>query len=62
LAKKFSGGVCDGPDGGVLNPKPFPRTGNANAAIVIDVALDSDFLEETIAMNLGKGFGGEARR
>ena len=34
----------------------------ANAAIVIDVALDSDFLEETIVMDLGKGFGGEARR
>jgi len=40
----------------------FPRAGDANAAIITDIALGFNFLEEAIAMDLGEGFCGEARR
>ena len=57
-----SGIIANGPDSCVFDPKSFPRAGDANAAIVTDIALGFNFLEEPIAMDLGKGFGGEARR
>ncbi len=61
MANGFALVIADLPDNCVFDPKSFASAANANAAIVGNVALFFNGLQQPIAVDLGKGFGGEAR-
>lgn len=59
LAGDGSVGVADGPDGGFLDAEATAGAGDADALIIVDIAVAGDILEKSFAFGAVGGLGGE---